>query len=248
MKVFVSQATHSGRERESNEDACLVDEITCIVVLCDGVGGHEAGEVASQMGCTSVVASVNAGRSLPDAVHAAHDVVMAAATGGREGMATTLVAAHIVGNKAELVWAGDSCAYLLDTKKGRCQLLTPPHSLVSELVALGKLTAEEAKEHPMRHRITQCLGIKGRPFKPSNLQLSLRDGDRLLLCSDGVSDVLDEAALWKLAGPEVDVLKAADALVNEAVELSGHDNTTAIVLEVALPPSPLKRWVRKLLR
>ncbi|MBK9179852.1 MAG: Stp1/IreP family PP2C-type Ser/Thr phosphatase [Acidimicrobiales bacterium] len=231
-------ACHVGRVRAVNQDGALTAER--LFAVADGMGGHAAGEVASQTALQVLAAGFDeptAGRFL-DGVEAANRAVYEKALADPElaGMGTTLVAVALVdgagGAGPHLVLAniGDSRAYLLE-RDGSLGRLTVDHSLVEEMVHDGRLTADEARVHPHRNILTRALGID--PDVPIDVwELTAHTGDRYLLCSDGLFNELDDdriaATLRRLAEPT----EAADELVRLANAAGGRDNITAVVVDV----------------
>ena len=225
--------TDVGCVRDHNEDSLVV--APPLFVVADGMGGHAAGEVASEIAVR--VLSDRApehpdSEALGRAVQAAnHAILKAAHEGrGREGMGTTCTAAMLEGERLIIAQVGDSRAYLLH--RGHLQQLTRDHSLVADLVEAGQITAEEARVHPQRSVITRALGSDPRTVADL-YEINVEAGDRLLLCSDGLSGmVLDadiEATLNRIRDPQ----RCASQLVNEAIAAGGHDNVTVIVADVA---------------
>ena len=224
--------TDVGCVRDHNEDSLIV--APPLFVVADGMGGHAAGEVASEIAVNVIGErapehpdSDELGRAVQAANHA---IIKAAHEGrGREGMGTTCTAAMLEGERLVIAQVGDSRAYLLH--KGRLQQITRDHSLVADLVEAGQITPEEARVHPQRSVITRALGSD--PRTTADLyEINVEAGDRLLLCSDGLSGmVLDrdiEAILNRVADPQL----CASQLVNEAIAAGGHDNVTVIVADV----------------
>lgn len=225
--------THVGC-RSHNEDALLIEPGAGLVMVADGVGGHQAGEVASQIACEVLARELAAGRDLEAAIHRANrEVSAAAATGrGKPGMATTVVAAQFHGSNYQLCWVGDSRAYLWN---GRLKLLTRDHSYVEALLEQGQITPEEARNHPRKNVILQAVGLQGE----NTLQVGSKWGDLspgavLMLCSDGLSDVVDSDHLAMILGRGQTLEARSEALVRAAVEAGGRDNVTVAL--VALDP------------
>ena len=205
-----------------------------LFVVADGMGGHAAGEVASEIAVNVIAERAPEhpdANELGRAVQAAnHAILKAAHEGrGREGMGTTCTAAMLEGERLVIAQVGDSRAYLLH--KGKIQQLTRDHSLMADLIEAGQLTPEEARVHPQRSVITRALGSDPRTVADL-YEINVDAGDRLLLCSDGLSGmVLDqdiEAILNRVSDPQ----RCASQLVNEAIAAGGHDNVTVIVVDV----------------
>ena len=225
--------TDVGRVREHNEDSLVVKNP--LYAVFDGMGGHAAGEVASEI-AANVVSSRNLStldvNSLGDAVIDANlEIIHAAQTGkGKPGMGTTCTAALLNGNKLLIAQVGDSRAYLLH--EGKMQQLTRDHSYVADLVEQGAITKDYARIHPDRSKITRALGTDPR-MEPDLYEIEVDSGDRLMLCSDGLYSMLTDDDIEHILNAESDPQSAADRLVREANEWGGHDNVTVIVVDVA---------------
>lgn len=229
-------ATDVGRRRH-NEDAYIVHPDVGLVVVADGVGGHDAGEVASAITCETIVAEVSRGSSLQDAVRAANLAVMDAvhAGQGRQGMASTVVAMQFHGADYEVAWVGDSRAYLWD---GSLKLITQDHSLMQTLLARGEITREEARSHPQRNVIVQAIGLQAEHDLRVDCNAgTLRDGQILLLCSDGMSDILENETIVSILTGEGDLQQRCQRLVSQSIEEGGKDNSTVVLVAGDIPAS-----------
>ncbi|KAA1426947.1 PP2C family protein-serine/threonine phosphatase [Nocardioides antri] len=229
----------TGRHRDNNEDAGFAGPY--LLCVADGVGGAAAGEVASAT--TSYVVSARALASpghdplrlLAAAAEEAHQQLALGvdADTRRIGMATTLTAILTNGVQTALAHVGDSRAYLL--RDGGFTQLTHDHTLVQAMVDAGRLTPAEAAASQLRNVVLQAIDATSTPT-PDLLWLDLRPGDRLLLCSDGLSDVLSEAAIAAvLSVPSLRL--ATRNLVQAALDGGSHDNVTAIVADVVDEPA-----------
>ncbi len=224
--------TDIGSVRDQNEDSLAV--VPPLYVVCDGMGGHAAGEVASEIAINVVTdrapSTPDAG-ALGQAVEEANLAVMQAALDGtgREGMGTTCTAAVLVNERLVIAQVGDSRAYLLN--QGTLQQITRDHSLVADLVDAGQLTPEEARVHPDRSIITRALGSDPH-MKPDLYEINVQAGDRLLLCSDGLTCMIDDETIEDILRSNADPQIAAAQLVNAAISAGGRDNVTAIVVNV----------------
>jgi len=221
--------THVG-QRKHNEDAYYIDIAQGITLVADGVGGHDAGEVASAITCEVIAREVGAQASVTDAVRSANREVMEAVAQGRgkTGMASTVVAVHLVGVQYQIAWVGDSRAYLWD---GQLKLLTQDHSYVQSLLAQGRITLEEARDHPRKNVIVQAIGLQGNDvLEVGENSGSLAAGQILLLCSDGLSDVVDSARISEILMAQGSLQQCCQALVDEAVRAGGRDNITVLLL------------------
>ncbi len=225
--------TDVGYVREHNEDSMLV--APPLFVVCDGMGGHEAGEVASEIAVQTIAShapddvDVEAlGRVVEEANLAILD---AAASGiGREGMGTTCTAAMLRDDKLAIAQVGDSRAYLLHD--GMLQQLTRDHSVVADLVESGEISPAEARTHQWRSYITRALGLD--PYTHADLyELAVGAGDRLMLCTDGLYSMVPDDVIANIMTAVADPQECADALAEEALAAGGNDNVTAIVIDAA---------------
>lgn len=231
-------ATHVGAVREHNEDAHYAASNVCVVA--DGMGGHAAGEVASQLVTEMVASTFEAGDvrllDLPAIVSALNSAVVHEGTDNNTpGMGTTLVgvavASHDGAASAVVFHVGDSRCYRLH--QGVLVQATSDHSHVQELVDGGHITAEEALEHPLRNVITRALGADDDAAAD---YLVLDDDDcRLLLCSDGLTNEVDDDLIWDLLTTHRNPSEAVDALLRAALAGRARDNITALVVDVSFP-------------
>ena len=225
--------TDVGCVRDHNEDSLLV--APPLFAVADGMGGHAAGEVASEIAITVLGEkaphtpdAAALGRAVEDANHA---VILAAnEKRGRAGMGTTITAAVLQKDRLVIAQVGDSRAYLLH--QGRLQQLTRDHSLMADMIEAGRLTPEEARTHPNRSVITRALGSDPR-MVPDLYEITVETGDRLLLCSDGLSSMVEDSAIESTLARTRDPQRCASMLVNEAIAAGGYDNVTVVVVDVA---------------
>jgi len=227
-----------GRQRSSNQDFCgaaIVPGGDRLWIVADGMGGHAGGETASRVAVEAATASFLAGRGplterLRESIAAANRAVIETARGDRAltGMGTTAVAMAL-GDGACVANVGDSRAYRL--RRGRIEQLTRDHSVVAELVRQGAISEEEALIHPRRHEVLRSLGFEDDLDIDVDL-LDVAAGDVLLLCTDGLTGVVDDAEIAALCGkrPQRD---AARALVDAANARGGPDNVTVQVIRLS---------------
>ncbi|MFL5991783.1 MAG: Stp1/IreP family PP2C-type Ser/Thr phosphatase [Rubrobacteraceae bacterium] len=236
-------ATHAGKVRANNEDALLVGEgrDETLFVVADGIGGFEAGEVASRI-AVDVLKELAPGASFEAAISEANRRILAAGRGDERlsGMGTTVVAVRFAGTRdepvAQVAHVGDSRAYLL--RGGNLRPVTEDHSLVAELVRSGDLTRDQAAEHPQKNLITRALGAD-EEVEVDTAVLPVEAGDRFLLCSDGLSDMIPETRIGEiLAEAPGDPEKPARSLVSAALDAGGADNVTVIVVDVKAETAP----------
>ena len=238
--------TDPGKVRKNNEDSLLVGEgrDETLFAVADGIGGFEAGEVASSI-ATEALKELEPLSPLEDAIREANRRILAAARGDEKlsGMGTTVVAMRFGGTReeptAEISHVGDSRAYLL--RGNDLKPVTEDHSLVAELVRSGDLTRAQASEHPQKNLITRALGAE-EEVDVDTAVLPVEAGDRLLLCSDGLSDMVPETKMLDLltSHPE-DTEKTVHALVRAALDAGGADNITVVVVDVREEDPPAER-------
>ncbi|MGF0337609.1 PP2C family protein-serine/threonine phosphatase [Ectopseudomonas toyotomiensis] len=245
--VFAAQSV-AGQVRTHNEDAVVCRPDLGLWALADGMGGHARGEVASALALEEVVGAVQQGEELFAAVHAAHLAIIAAAQpgAGEAGMGSTLVAVRQDGDEFELAWVGDSRAYRIGSE--HIEQLSHDHSWVQAMVDVGRMSAEEAREHPRRNVILQCLGQVGQAPEVGLLRVRLAPDELLLLCSDGLTNELDDAAIQRCCA-EADTLEAmVEQLVGLANSHGGRDNISCIVLGLGPTAEPREVPIPGLLR
>jgi len=232
LRFRAGAASDVGLVRDHNEDAYLVDDGLGLVAVADGMGGHRAGEVASTAALDALRIAFGAGAPIDDAVAAANDIVFEQSVADRNlrGMGTTLTAGALGIDGTLLIGhVGDSRAYLL--RDGALERITTDHSLVEELIQSGELTEEEAERDHRRSQITRALGLE--PGVQVDLEtIDLRPGDRVMLCSDGLTTMVREDAITEILGDGTSAEDAARRLVESANEAGGVDNTTVVVIDI----------------
>ncbi|TPV94919.1 MAG: serine/threonine-protein phosphatase [Myxococcales bacterium FL481] len=240
LEVQMAGACDPGRNRELNEDAIGItdapDRGYYFGIVCDGMGGHNSGEVASALAVELVsleiaehIHDVEVSTLLDRAFVRASDQIDAQAeiNPDAEGMGCTAVAVLGIDERLYVAHCGDSRAYRL--REGQLEQLTADHTMVQEMVDNGLLTAEQAAVHPYRGRISACLGHGKKKHNPTVREIEFWPGDSLLLCSDGLSDVVPEAEIAALVGQR-DIRDAIGRLVEAANNAGGPDNVSAVVL------------------
>jgi PPM family protein phosphatase len=251
--IVAAAVTHVGNVRDHNEDAWFFDENAGVFLVCDGMGGHAAGEVASALAIKTVKEKWTSGEVtraatawaetgtaeakrallgvLRDGAHAAHTAISSEADADphKRGMGTTFVGVMVAGGDAVLVHAGDSRAYLV--REGIAMQLTEDHTLLAKLLGAGIDVDVDGDGARFKTMLTNALGIGNEPHA-STFLISLTDGDRLLLCSDGVSEYVAEAEVGEVLTRAPSPSRAAQQLVDMALARGGQDNATAVVLRV----------------
>lgn len=239
--MIVSGKTHQGMVRKNNQDSFLTllheEHDSALLIVCDGMGGAKAGNIASTIAVQTFsdkVEELFAGTGRPSvralrlAVDRANEAVFQESISDPdlEGMGTTLVAAIIQGRHATLINIGDSRAYRI--RGDDITQLTLDHSYVQELYRKGKLTAEEARHHPNRNLITRAVGVD--EFVEADIfEGELAPTDLLLLCSDGLTSMLEDAEIVSLVNASRSLDEAVEHLIAAACDNGGTDNITVIL-------------------
>ncbi len=232
VSSYYGSRTEIGNVREHNEDSLTV--LPPLFAVADGMGGHEAGEVASEITINTLndlAPQIADAEALARAVMAANlNVIKAPSQGvGREGMGTTLTAAILDKERLVIAQVGDSRAYLLHN--GSLQQLTRDHSLMADMIEAGQLTEAEARVHPNRSVITRAIGSDPH-MQPDLYELNVETGDRLLLCSDGICGMIEDNEIASIMRQAPSAQACADQLVEAALAAGGFDNATAVVVDV----------------
>lgn len=249
MEHYSAGLTDVGKQRDHNEDALLVDEDLDVYLVCDGVGGHAAGEVASQMTIEAVQRVLREGKAqllayaenprqrtrdpvialLESAINTACREVWKAAQEDptKRGMASTIVLMAVFGSNVIIAHVGDSRIYLC--RKGQVHQITDDHSLISDQIRVGVLAADQAGSVPWKNVITRVVGFQ-ESVQVDTLPFEVMPGDTFLLCSDGLGDYLHDGVEFLEACRHPHVEEIADELVRLANDSGGKDNITAVVI------------------
>ena len=219
----------AGQVRGHNEDAVLCLPRLGLWAVADGMGGHQCGEVASALVIETLGREVATGMALDQAILSAHRQVLAASrdTDGR-AMGSTVVAVQFVDGEFEVAWVGDSRAYRVSLEG--IVRLTRDHSWVQAMVDAGELSAEQAREHPRRNIVTQCLGLGEQELEVGRVRGSLQAGELLLLCSDGLTGELSDEQIQAVCAGAATLDELVEQLVGLANQLGGRDNISCIAL------------------
>ena len=234
LAVRAVAATDQGLVRSNNEDAVFVGNR--LFVVADGMGGLPAGELASDI-LVQTLAPVDerpdSGEPLQELIEAletANERIEAAVAddGARDGMGTTVTALLLAGDRVAALNVGDSRCYL--SRDGELTQLTRDDTYVQALVDQGVLTPDDARRHPQRALVTQA--VQGGPFRPAGRMVPIRPGDRFLLCSDGLSDYVDDGVIAATLRDVTDRKECATELIHRTLEAGAPDNVTVIVADV----------------
>ncbi|MBN1811954.1 MAG: Stp1/IreP family PP2C-type Ser/Thr phosphatase [Anaerolineae bacterium] len=259
LKASHGQATHPGQKRTRNEDAVVTftydkeqDGLTVPIgfyLVADGMGGHDAGDLASRTVNRVVTERIIQIKVLPDlrkstrkltqesvparilseAIEKANEAIVAHGQKANSNLGSTVTSALIIGDVATVANVGDSRTYLL--RDGRLEQITQDHSLVARLVDAGVIKPEEVRSHPQRNQIYRCLGHKP-TVDVDTFTVQLRQDDRLILCSDGLWEMAPDAEIQRIVEGARSPQKASDALIEAANRAGGQDNIAAIVVEI----------------
>ena len=254
MRFIVHGKTDKGLVRKENEDAFCIEKDLGLLAMADGMGGHASGEVASKMAIEILRESLKKeGEPLPDrlssGVRLANRMIYEAAQSQPQlnGMGTTLTALQLDGNRLSIAHVGDSRAYLI--RGGVIEQITDDHTIVSEQVARGMMTREEAARSDMRNILSRALGVA--PEVDVDMEeLTVSEGDQLVLCSDGLSELIsDDEILAEVRSSKRPEL-ACNELVNLANQRGGEDNLTVIVAYLHQENLPFRflgilGWIRR---
>lgn len=238
-----------GNVRENNEDRCYTDTQGRFFLVADGMGGQSAGEKASEMAVTGLAQQFESmrldqeftdeavARKLDEVVHTVNDEILSLSDQNEEyhNMGTTVVAAVHAGRKLHLTGVGDSRAYCW--RHGELRRLTKDHSITEALVESGAITREEAAKHKYRHMLYLYLGCREQGWKAPTYTVGLQAGDRFVLCSDGVTDGLDEPRLAEVVAQGTEPQATASAIVEAALQGGSKDNVTCVVVFVETEPA-----------
>jgi PPM family protein phosphatase len=253
---FFSQ-TDTGRIRTNNEDSVAMDPAAGVAVLADGMGGYNAGEVASQMACDFILGEMvrwlfEASKSATDAdvkramdicVDNANRAIFTAANSNPTfaGMGTTLVVSVVRPGRVLVGHIGDSRAYRF--REGHLQQVTKDHSLLQEQVDAGILTPEQAAVSANKNLVTRAVGVEDFVLLETRVH-DLQDGDTLLMCSDGLSDMLNDREIAEVMGSTSDLSDMAARLISAANAAGGRDNIAVMLIRAqgASEPAPRAWW------
>ena len=255
MTLEFFSATDTGRARNNNEDSVAVDDATALVVLADGMGGYNAGEVASGMATSFIKselgrwlqeASLNATdtdvrRAMDICVDNANRAIFNAANSNPQyaGMGTTLVVGVFRESRLLVGHVGDSRAYRL--RASRLAQITHDHSLLQEQIDSGLITPEQAAFSANKNLVTRAVGVEDTVLLETHLH-DVLPGDTYLLCSDGLSDMLDDESIGQLLMGCETLPEAAAALIDAANDAGGKDNISVVLARVRGPSGTVKSW------
>ena len=239
MKTF--SMTHIGQRREMNQDYMYTSETAVgnlpnLFLVADGMGGHAAGEYASRFTVEKLVEKIKESSQtepvalMKEAVEQVNAMLLAEANADRAkaGMGTTIVAATVIGERLYAANVGDSRLYVINEES--IKQITRDHSLVEEMVRLGEMNKEDAKDHPDKNIITRAIGVMPE-VAPDFFEISLKDQDMILMCSDGLTNMINDIDIKKIVLGQRDIVEKAEKLVETANQNGGRDNITVVLVE-----------------
>ncbi len=242
MKAFGK--TDIGKLRLNNEDSFFltlekINFLDNLFIVADGMGGHSAGEIASQEAIKRIIEFIlerdvvgkEYGNFMKKATeHANYQTyIKSVKNKGLKGMGTTMTAMTVFENKAYCTHVGDSRMYLL--RKGELTQQTIDHTFIQEMIRSGKLTEEEAKKHPSRNMITRAVGI-GANVEVDSFVMELEENDIILICSDGLTGMVTDEVIKYILGTDESIEQKTEKLVQQALDNGGEDNVTVVLMEV----------------
>lgn len=241
MKAF--SITDTGVLRTMNQDYCFssntpIGKLPNLYIVCDGMGGHKAGEYASRYTVERIVASAyrsrtdNPVRVLKSAIQKANEILVVESQEYKEkqGMGTTVVAATIIDDKMYVANVGDSRLYVINET---IEQITNDHSYVEEMIRIGKIKREDAMQHEKKNVITRAVGATEK-IKIDFFEVELRENDTILLCTDGLSNMVRDQRICEIVLSHDDVEEIGKVLIDEANRNGGQDNITAVVVKPCL--------------
>lgn len=239
MKTY--SITDIGERRSANQDFVYASDqpignLSNLLIVADGMGGHNAGDLASRYTVESMIEYIEKAEEkrpipiLSMAIHHANELVVAKAKTDRslEGMGTTVVAATVQDGYLYVANVGDSRLYLIDQE---IEQITRDHSLVEEMIRVGELQRKDARSHPDRNVITRAIGVRV-PVRIDFFDVKLEKGDKILLCSDGLTNMVEDSEILQIIKKNDSLKEASEKLVNEANKNGGKDNISVVLAEV----------------
>lgn len=233
--------TDIGKRRSANQDFVYasdqpVGNLPNLMIVADGMGGHNAGDLASRCTVESMVEYIeNASEKRPiplisSAIHHANELVIEKSRSDKEleGMGTTVVAATVKDGYLYVANVGDSRLYLIDQE---IEQITRDHSLVEEMIRVGELQRKDARSHPDRNVITRAIGVRT-PVRIDFFDVKLEEGDKVLLCSDGLTTMVEDEEILHIVKKSASAKEAAQRLITEANKNGGKDNISVILAEI----------------
>lgn len=227
-----SAQTHPGHKRKQNQDCLHMDDQHGLWIVADGMGGHQGGEIASAIACEVIPEQIGQDKDLQEALRAAHRRIIAhgEAQPQLRGLGTTVVVVREQGHEYEIAWSGDSRIYRW--RRGRLEQVSEDHSIVQRMLKSGLLSEQQARHHPHQHVISSCLGsMSADGLEIGYLRAQWEQGDWLLLCSDGLTDELEDPQIAALLRNHTDISTASEGLLQAALNAGGRDNVSVALIQ-----------------
>ncbi|MBN2898270.1 MAG: Stp1/IreP family PP2C-type Ser/Thr phosphatase [Clostridia bacterium] len=235
--MIVAAKTHKGLVRDKNEDCFFIDDIAYrLFVVADGMGGHKAGEIASREAVQIIKEELLSGKTensveetMKSAFQKANKKIydMASDSEEMEGMGTTLTVMYVADHLLHFAHIGDSRAYFIGDQA--LEQITTDHTLVEQLILNGTLSRKEAATHPNRNVITKAVGVD--KTLSADYYVKNNDNKRVLICSDGLTDSLNDEEIFEIISRNATASDAANALVEQSNQKGGHDNITVVLID-----------------
>lgn len=224
--------TDPGRKRAQNQDSYYINDSSGLWIVADGMGGHQGGEIASAIVCEELPLRLAAGDSLHEAFYHTQHTVIDRGTKQPElkGLGSTVVVVREVSSaQYEICWAGDSRIYRW--RSGQLEQISEDHSVVQRLLRSGVITPEQAINHPQQHVISSCLGTtSSEGLEIGHAVVNWQQGDWLLLCSDGLTDEINDIGIANILRRHTELKSACDELVQTALDNGGSDNVSVVLI------------------
>ncbi len=236
MNTTAYGQTHQGLVRSNNEDFFIINDQKSLFLLADGMGGHNAGEVASKGACRLYDTDFDPDASdlpshMSEVFKRTNERIFKQAGNEPElqNMGATFIVCHISNSSAHILHAGDVRCYHF--RNGKLKQVTDDHSLVGELLKQGELTEKEARQHPLKNRVTKAVGPR-ETIDPDYNKVELRAGDIILLCCDGLWNMVDNNNICAVLKTDGTAQDKAGELINRALQAGGEDNITVLLIQI----------------
>jgi len=232
MNIILGHTSHSGIKRDHNEDTYGIDLASGLFLVADGMGGHDHGEIASALARDHILSSIKSNIPIKQAILNANQEIInnSLEKPGDLPMGTTVAILKVNNSAYDCAWVGDSRIYKLSKQK--LIPISSDHSYVQELVDQDLITASQARSHPHRNVVTQALGVTDNSeIKVSLAEGKIKSGDKFLLCSDGLTEEVEDDRIAEIMNKPLSPKEIGDQLLIQALENGGSDNITAIILE-----------------
>ena len=231
MNYQLAHNSHEGIKRSHNEDTYGVDAKHHVFLVADGMGGHDHGEIASALARDYIMTGLSEHKSMADSIQTANDAIIACSLEKESQlpMGTTVAIMQFDEQHCHCAWVGDSRIYRW--RDNELTAISSDHSYVQELVDQKLITSEQARSHPHRNVVTQALGVTDNSeLTIAEITESWQSGDKFLICSDGLTEEVDDVEIEAILSQSLESKELCDQLMIQALENGGSDNITAIVV------------------